>query len=385
MPRTQLLLMLALLLPLLIGSQPQNMADPDDFFDGLMAEQHTEGFGESRGELLHFSPGFSYSDIGGGTDTSRAVKVTSNGKTVMAGISHNGGNNDFAVSRYHADGSYDTSFHTDGKYTFDFGAEDDRCFGMELDSQGRAVMVGRTDNGVTSRYDWAIARIALDGSLDTSFHTDGKRVWDVSGDADFARAVQIQTDGKIMVGGYTWWMGYYRMIAGRLSSDGSVDNTFGGGGTALGYFGTKDGGALAMLVDLDGRVVLTGTIYSGGTDWDFAVIRFLSDGKYDSAFGTNGTLITDIAGDDDKAYGVAIDTVGSLYLGGSSDNGSNLDFGVVKLLSSGTIDTSFNTTGTARHSITNAQADVAFGVAVQMTALFGQLATRTTARTMTLL
>ncbi|MDZ4405029.1 MAG: delta-60 repeat domain-containing protein, partial [Prosthecobacter sp.] len=59
--------------------------------------------------------------IGGGDDRGHAVVMQSDGKLVVAGYYYNGSNNDFAVVRYNADGTLDTSFNGTGKATCDFG------------------------------------------------------------------------------------------------------------------------------------------------------------------------------------------------------------------------------------------------------------------------
>src|SRR5438067_512338 len=58
--------------------------------------------------------------IGSGNDEANALAIDGNGKIVAAGFSFNGSNDDFALTRYNSDGSLDTSFGSDGKVTTDF-------------------------------------------------------------------------------------------------------------------------------------------------------------------------------------------------------------------------------------------------------------------------
>src|SRR5207247_1649268 len=98
--------------------------------------------------------------------------VQQDGKIVVAGYSYNGSNDDFAVARYNTDGTLDTSFDGDGKLTTPFGGSDDIGFAVAIQGDGKIVVVGRTFNG--SNWDFAVARYNADGSLDTSFDGDGK-------------------------------------------------------------------------------------------------------------------------------------------------------------------------------------------------------------------
>jgi len=108
---------------------------------------------------------------GSNEDSGRAVVVDSTGRIVVAGYSYNGSNQDFTVLRYTSAGELDTSFSTDGIVTTAIGSSADHGYAVALDSAGRIIVAGRSYNG--SNYDFAVVRYNVDGSLDTSFSTDG--------------------------------------------------------------------------------------------------------------------------------------------------------------------------------------------------------------------
>ncbi|HEX2700708.1 MAG TPA: delta-60 repeat domain-containing protein [Acidimicrobiales bacterium] len=91
----------------------------------------------------------------------------------------------------------DTSFDTDGRVTTDIGAgTNDSGDSVAVQPDGRVIVAGFAGD------DFASARYNVDGSLDTSFDTDGKLVTDVQpGSSDRAHAVTLQPDGKIVVAG----------------------------------------------------------------------------------------------------------------------------------------------------------------------------------------
>src|SRR5204862_281432 len=117
---------------------------------------------------------------------------------------------DFAVARLNANGSLDTTFDTDGKQTvgFDLGTagtstNDDRAQDVAIQSDGKIVLVGSANVGsLATGSNFAIARLNTNGSLDTTFDTDGRQTVSFSAlNQDFANAVAIQSDGKIVVAG----------------------------------------------------------------------------------------------------------------------------------------------------------------------------------------
>ena len=124
--------------------------------------------------------------------------VQPDGKIVVAGCSSNGGNHDFALVRYNGDGSLDLSFGATGMVTTPF-RYDDCGQSMTLQPDGKIVVAGYSHNG--SSNDFALARYNSDGSLDPSFGTAGKVITPVGSFDNQARTVAVQSDGKIVVAG----------------------------------------------------------------------------------------------------------------------------------------------------------------------------------------
>jgi uncharacterized delta-60 repeat protein len=166
------------------------------------------------------------------------VAVQSDGKIVVAGYTYSGSNNDFAVVRYNADGSLDTSFGAGGKVITDFGSAGDHGYSLALQSDGKIVVAGGT--GAVGAYSLALARYNTDGSLDTSFDGDG-RVSTAIGSSSVGYGVAIQPDGKIVVTGEGGTGNYYFAVA-RYNSDGSLDTSFDGDGRVTTAIGTPSRG-----------------------------------------------------------------------------------------------------------------------------------------------
>ncbi len=279
----------------------------------------------------------------GTSDFGESVTVQPDGKIVVAGYSYSGGANDFAVVRYNANGSLDTSFNGTGKLVTDIGVAYDRGFSVTIQPDGKIVVAGFSDRGSSSSSDLVVMRYNANGSLDTSFNGTGKVVTDIGvGTSDFGESVTVQPDGKIVVAGYSYSGGGYDFAVVRYNANGSLDTSFNGTGklvTDIGV-GPSDFGE-SVTVQLDGKIVLAGQSYSGSS-YDFAVARYNANGSLDTSFNGTGKLMTDIGGTtDERGESVTVQPDGKIVVAGTSQG----IFAVVRYNANGSLDTSFNGTG----------------------------------------
>jgi uncharacterized delta-60 repeat protein len=122
--------------------------------------------------------------------------------------------------------------------------------------------------------EFAVARCHADGSLDTSFGTGGKAVTPMSAGADSLYAVAIQADGKILlVGGAAASGGIDDFALARYTTAGALDPTFGTGGRVTTPIGTSADSGRSVALQTDGRIVVAGLAYIGGSS-DFALARY---------------------------------------------------------------------------------------------------------------
>jgi uncharacterized delta-60 repeat protein len=140
--------------------------------------------------------------------TGSAIALQADGKIVVAGSfidssSSTNRSSDFALVRLNRDGSIDDAFGKQGRATADFDLDDDEATALAVDPLGRIVAVGGAFRqiGRQERGEFAVARFISDGRLDRSFASDGKASYNFFGFADEARAVTLQTDGKIVAVG----------------------------------------------------------------------------------------------------------------------------------------------------------------------------------------
>jgi uncharacterized delta-60 repeat protein len=295
-------------------------------------------------------------------DTARSVAIQSDGKIVVAGTSYIWGNAyDFALTRYNSDGSLDTTFDGDGKVTTNLGSSHDEANSLAIQSDGKIVVAGYSYAG--SLADFALARYNSNGSLDTTFDGDGKVTTDF-GAGDSAYSVAIQSDGKIVVGGTSYsYNGSGNFALTRYNSNGSLDTTFDGDGKVTTDLGSSHDEAYSLAIQSDGKIVVAGSSYNG-SNWDFALARYNSDGSIDTTFDGDGKVTTAVGSFDDTARSLAIQSDGKIVVAGSSHNGSNWDFALVLYNSNGSLDTTFDFDGKVTTAV-GSSFDYAYSVAIQ--------------------
>ncbi|MFO1000538.1 MAG: LamG-like jellyroll fold domain-containing protein [Planctomycetaceae bacterium] len=274
----------------------------------------------------------------GASDYARGVRVQSDGKIVAGGYTTLSGNTDFALARYNSNGSLDTTFGSSGRVYTAFGSSADVVDHIEIQSDGKILAIGHTNNG--SNDDFAVARYLPNGTLDTSFDGDGKVSLSFGAFADYAGATAIQSDGKILIAGRSSnSSGYTDVAVARLNADGSLDTNFDGDGkTVLSYSATTNttisDELASVLVQSDGRILLVGLMQNGGLR-SLGIIRLDSNGLLDNSFDDDGKLTTSLATSSVGVGSAALQNDGKLVVGGSVSFGNNGDFAVLRYSSSG--------------------------------------------------
>ena len=218
-----------------------------------------------------------------------AVAIQSDGKIVAAGES----TDNFAVVRYTTAGVLDTTFSTDGKVTTAIGSREDAAYAVAVQSDGKIVAAGKGDSGTAQEdpnADFAVVRYTTAGALDNGFSTDGKVITDIgTNSVDEARAVAIQSDGKIVVAGSSG--GDFAVV--RYTTAGALDTTFSTDGKVTTDIGTNSvDWATAVAIQSDGKIVVAGYVGDIEDGGEFAVVRYNTDGSLDTTFGGDGKVTT---------------------------------------------------------------------------------------------
>lgn len=338
------------------------------------------GFASGNGKIANIT-------VGAHGDYARAVAVQPDGKIVLAGNCQSGTKTLFCIARLNADGSADTSFvgpnnSASGSFLLAIGSTSDIAYTVLLQPDGKIVLAGSCSNG--SNYDFCVARLNPNGSLDASFvgpgnSGNGKFLLPVASGNDTVLASALQPDGKIILAGYCDIATDTYFCTLRLNVNGTLDSSFVGPGAAgtsslLPHIGAGTDVARAVALQADGRIVLAGVCLIGGVKFNFCAARLHADGTVDANFvgpgGVgNGKFFVPVASDADEANAVAVQPDGKIVLAGRCLNGSDDDFCVARLNANGTLDVTFDgSSGTANGSVlfpVGQGADVIVAMALQ--------------------
>src|SRR5690606_24978253 len=153
-------------------------------------------------------------------------------------------------------------------------------------------------------------RVLFSGDLDPTFGAGGVVFTDtleaISASAE--AVVVYQSDGKIVAAGRAENTVDDGAVA-RYNPDGSLDTSFGTEGRV--QFAFAGGQITSAAVDGSGRIVL-----GGQRDGDFVALRLTAAGALDASFGLGGVATVDMGSTSDIAFGIAIDASGHIVLGG---------------------------------------------------------------------
>ncbi len=285
--------------------------------------------------------------LGTGMDQAEGVAIQPDGKIVVAGFTQGATTGlDFAVLRYNSNGTLDTTFGKGGIVTTDFDGLNDQAADVVLQPDGK-IVVGGTATVSANTTDFAVVRYNSDGSLDTTFGTDGK-VTTFVGQFPTAERMALQSDGKIILVGGSG----FELV--RYNPNGTLDTSFGTGGivSALPASIAED-----VAIRSNGSIVVGGTLTNGTSNTDFQIAQFLPNGSLDPSFGSGGITTTAFNGADATAFALTIQSDGSVVLAGSISNDNTLadEWALTRYTATGSLDFSFGLNGKV---LTNMGSDI---------------------------
>jgi uncharacterized delta-60 repeat protein/uncharacterized repeat protein (TIGR01451 family) len=269
-------------------------------------------------------------DLNGSDDVAFSVALQPDGKLVAAGFTL-AGNFDFALARYNPDGTLDPGFGAGGKVTADLAGPglSDEARSVVVQPDGRIVASGFLE-APSAGLDFALARFNAEGTLDTSFGAGGKVSTDFGGGGDEALDLTLQPDGKIVATG----QGANDFALARYNPDGTLDRGFGTGGRVTTDFNRGPDTAFSATLQSDGKLVAAGFTVAG-SNFDFGLARYNPDGSLDPSFGDAGRVTNDFsAGQADEARDVVVQPDGRIVAVGCADCFAVSDFALARYLPS---------------------------------------------------
>jgi uncharacterized delta-60 repeat protein len=251
-------------------------------------------------------------------DLASAVAAQPDGQLVVAGSSGNRreGRRRMALVRYTTRGRLDRNFGAGGKVLTSFGSRSEsRARAVAVQTDGKVVLAGEV-NPRQGQAEFGLARYTGRGRLDPSFGHAGKVVTRFGSrrNVSEASALALQPDGKIVALG-SWFRsainGPTFIALARYTRRGRLDPSFGHGGKLVTSFAPRsDSSAGSLLIQRDGKLVVTGTAFIDSRSANGYFAVGLA--RYD----TDGTL--------DRSFGRGGRVVSKLFEGGASAGGAVL-------------------------------------------------------------
>ena len=268
-----------------------------------------------------------YTFLAGYTVYNRTA-IQKDGKIVAVGYTWNGSDYSFVIVRYNTDGSLDKTFSKDGIQITSF-AGFSNISSVAIQSDGKILV---------SNYN-VLARFNTDGSADSTFLTSSGQI----------RAVAIQKDGKILIGGSSFSGGTCEVH--RYNSNGVTDDTFGKSGSQTVTFydqkGVKqDGYASSIDIQKDGKILVGGVAFHNKrgepNTGSIALARLNTNGSLDNTFSEDGKTSFILVGA--SSCSLVIQNDGKIVIGGYfSDIDTQSEGSSFKRYNiDGSIDTGFN-------------------------------------------
>ena len=236
-----------------------------------------------------------------------------------------------------APGTLDVSFGAGGALRTNFGGTYDWAYATAIQPDGRILAAGVSEASGT--YDFALARYTSTQALDPTFGHGGIVLTDFGHSYDWAYALALQPDGKIVVAGVSDASGSKDFALARYNPDGVLDASFGDGGLVTERLRSLTADIIhGVAIQPDGKIIVGGITFedvvTARPQGDFMVARYLPDGRTDPTFGIGGVMTTDFAdGSYDEPYAVVLQPDGKIVLGGytTSGGGPGVLFGADQL------------------------------------------------------
>ena len=320
-----------------------------------------------------------------GNSTAEDLIIQPDGKIVVVGAAAIETNDSqLVVARFNGDGTLDDSFASSGLYTLDWDNNEtsDHAYAAGLLPNGKIIATGTSD---TAQNIFAV-QLDANGQLDPLFHNNGQISLPL-GDQAVATDLAVFDDGSIVIGAamlddsfvlirmdypgqvsstvvtdmgngevvndLTVYPDGKILLAGqandhfalaRFNSDGTLDTSFGTTGKVYTTVGDTGSEIHRVILQPDGKLIAVGQT-SNGTDEDFALARFNSDGMLDTSFGTAGKVYTTVGNLGSQIRRVILQPDGKLIAVGQMGNGTDQDFAVVRYTLNGELDTTFDDDG----------------------------------------
>jgi len=279
--------------------------------------------------------GFVITNLSTGIDMTRDIAVQPDGKILICGSVNEMGatGSDIGLVRFLSDGSLDLTFNKTGIVTTAITVAE-QGYALKLQSDGKIIVLANSDDVTTSTNYLALVRYLPDGSLDSVFGTDGIALNNLNGLLFSFGDLVIQPDGKIItatsIGSNSTFT--YAFTVARYENSGVPDVNFGNNGKTVIISDTSNS-AQALEIQSDGKIIVVGHSEVPNNGLDILVARLNPNGELDTTFGNGGRVFTQVATAplSDYSFDVALQPDGKIVVAGRMSPGKLFDFDAILL------------------------------------------------------
>jgi uncharacterized delta-60 repeat protein len=188
------------------------------------------------------------------------------------------------------------------------------------------------------------------GTLDNTFGNGGIVITSINGRNDVT-SMALQSDGKIVAAGKSYNGSNDDFAVVRYNTDGSLDTSSNGSGKVVTAIGLNNDKAYGVAVQDNGKIVVAGIWINSAVRAKIAVVRYNADDALDTSFNGTGIVTTDISAYNDFANGLVIQPDGKIVIGGFGQDPGADAFELVRYNSDGSLDVSLNSTGIVKTEV----------------------------------
>jgi uncharacterized delta-60 repeat protein len=263
-----------------------------------------------------------------------------NNYSIAIGYSKDEGGQKISVARYTSQGVLDSTFGVGGSFLQSFLGDQHLDTGVAgiVCADGTWVVGGTSSDGGVGRIKCVVARYTSTGTLVNSFGTGGivLQPYVGTGNHDEVTCMAVQTDGAIVVGGFSSDNGGKKALLIRYTSEGVLDSSFGNGGIIKQPFlgaGVTQDTINSLVLQPDGKILVGGATNDGGGNKYF-LARYGVGGALDSTFGVGGIVKSPFIGDGagDELYDVVLSPEGGIIASGYTQDGGGSKLFVTKFI-----------------------------------------------------
>jgi uncharacterized delta-60 repeat protein len=323
----------------------------------------------SRGQNISIDATYGINGYVSGATNGRFTNLAAllpNNKILVAGNAN--ANTSYVVEKRLEDGTSDPTFGTNGFMLVNIVAgSKDNANAMQVQSDGTILVAGTSDSDLSlfgTYWDVFVSRLLPDGTLDMSFGTNGHVKTNLGTNDDEAWEIATTSTGAIYVLAAT----QNTSIATKLlkyDAIGNLDMTFGTNGI-LDIPIAIDSRVYEMQINAQDEIIISGTELNSATnEYEVRVLKLDTQGAFITSFGNSGiTSITDPLENYTTRDMITTTDGGLFIIGAAGSSSTNTKFAMYKLTSNGALDTTFNSTGYAYFDHGSSNYGVTFGYSV---------------------